>query len=141
MTTTIGQQIIDLLAMTHSVARLVEFLRDREYFNECVSIDYLKPGYIYSIQINKWKHVTGIDPETLSTRWADTDVLPPTDDGLIWVDHYFELNTDGHGYQEDEGPRYVFISLHAYNGEFDDDECTTAVNNPVAAIGRSVSTA
>ena len=105
MTTTIGQQIIDLLAMTHSVARLVEFLRDREYFNECVSIDYLKPGYIYSIQINKWKHVTGIDPETLSTRWADTDVLPPTDDGLIWVDHYFELNTDGHGYQEDEGPR------------------------------------
>jgi hypothetical protein len=132
MTTTIGQEIIDLLSMTHSVARLVEFLRDRECFNECASIDDLKPGYIYMIYMDKWMNATGIDAKTLSTRWADTDALPPTYDGRIWVDHYFERNKDGEGYQEDEGPRYVFISLNDYNGEFDDDECAVP-------LGRSAS--
>jgi hypothetical protein len=122
MSTTFGQQIFDLLAMTHSVARLVEFLRDGEHFNEHSQIDNLKYGYLYSIPIAKWTSLTGIDTETLSTRWGDTDALPLTDDGRIWVDYYFERDAAGDGYQEDEGPMYVFISLDDYNGEFDDDE-------------------
>jgi len=135
MTTTImGKQIFDVLSMTHSVASLVEFLRDNDYFPDCSAIDPLKPGYLYMISMNRWTQATGINAETLSTRWADTDVLPPTDDGRIWVDNYFERNSSGDGYQEDEGPRYVFISLQDYKGEFDDDEC-------VMSIGRSASNA
>jgi hypothetical protein len=147
MTTTIGNKMIELLSMTHSVASLVEYLRDREYFNEYATIDYLKSGYLYSIPMDKWKNTTGIDAETLSTRWADTDALPPTYDGCIWVDHYFERNKAGEGYQEDEGPRYVFISLYDYNGELDDDECTmdpigsSVSNDEPVAIGRSASNA
>lgn len=136
-TTIIGKEILELLSMTHSVASLVEYLRENDYFPDCSTLDFMKPGYLYLIQMNRWKYATGIDAETLSTRWADTDALPPTDDGRIWVDHYFERTTNGDEFQEDEGPRYVFISLYDYKGEFDDDHTTIADYQ----IGRSSSNA
>jgi hypothetical protein len=132
--TSFGKKILEMLSMTRSVARLVEYFRDTEYFSNCSPIDKFKPGYLYSIQLNRWRDATGIDAETLSTRWTDADTLPATEDGRIWVDHYFERDSSGDGYQEDDGPRYVFISLYDYNGEFDDDHSTDQRSSSNACI-------
>lgn len=126
MRTELGNTITNVLEMTHSVANLVEYLRNNEIFTNSEPADVNKPGYLYRIGLNDWMNATGIDAATLSTRWAETNALPTLDDGRIWVDFDFEYDVNGNGFIEDEGPRFVFIALDNYNGQFDNDACVMA---------------
>jgi hypothetical protein len=121
--TPFGSMIHQILEETHSVANLVEYFRDNEQFTHCEPADVNKYGYLYRIGLNEWETITGISIDTLSTRWNDTDTLPAVEDGRIWVDFNFEDDGNGNGYTEDEGPRYVFVSLANYNGEYNNDDC------------------
>lgn len=126
MTTELGIKIEDILRQTSSISSLVEFLRDNELFTSCEPIDEYKYGYLYRIGFKEWTKATGIDPESLPTRYTYRFTLPSTQDGHIWTDFDFEMDSYGNRYYENEGTRYVFIAIDNYDGRFNNDECVVA---------------
>ena len=138
MRTELGNTIERILGETASIANLVEYLRDNELFNNCQPADQYKYGYLYRIGLEHWMKATGIETNTLSTRYSSDSTLPPADDGLLWVDFDFEDDGNGNSYYENDGTKYVYIALDNYNGQFDNDECVMAPATALA-IGRALS--
>ena len=138
MRTEHGNTIERILAETASIANLVEYLRNNELFSNNEPIDQYKYGYLYKIGREQWTKATGIDANTLPSRYSPEGSLPPAEDGLIWVDFEFEDDGNGNSYYENDGTKYVYIALDNYNGQFDNDECVMAPATSLA-IGRALS--
>ena len=117
-TTQFGYQLLTILSESNSIRRLIEFIRDSKYFTNCQPINKYKFGYIYQIPLNLWMTSTGIDPHTLPLRHDISDYQ----DGSIWIDHNFERDAEYNGFQDDDGPMFVYIGIDNYSKEFDEEE-------------------
>jgi hypothetical protein len=138
MRTEHGNTIERILQETASITSVVEYLRNNELFKNSEPTDQYKYGYLYQIELEEWTKTTGIDANTLPTRYSREGSLPPAEDGLLWVDYDFEDDGNGNSYYETEGTKYVYIALDNYTGQFDNDECVMAPATALT-IGRALS--
>jgi len=117
MTTELGTKIEDILRQTSSITSLVEFLRDNELFTRCEPIDEYKYGYLYRIGFEEWTKATGIDPESLLTRYTYNfclgfiyflrrRVVPPLDKVFPFINLFINFF---------EADKFVFCS-YSYSG-------------------------
>ena len=83
--TLVGITIIGILQDTSSIRQLIKYLIENHIFD-----DFTAPCrkdrvlYDYQISQDEWERVTGIPIE-------NTDFLPNTDDGSIFVDKFYDL--------------------------------------------------
>lgn len=99
--TPVGNTIRNILQENDSIHALIKYFTENRIFSEYTAT-CRKDRALYAYQINQdeWENITGIPIE-------NTDFLPNTKDGVIFVDRYYDSEfRDYNG-----NTRYVYICL------------------------------
>lgn len=99
--TPVGNTIRNILQENDSIHALIKYFTENRIFSEYTAT-CRKDRALYAYQINQdeWENITGIPIE-------NTDFLPNTEDGVIFVDRYYDSEfRDYNG-----NKRYVYICL------------------------------
>lgn len=112
MTTTLGNTLMTLLNDVDGMKKLITYLEENNIFEDDKAIERETDKFNYRIESDKWTKLTGIDRYDLPQHpthqiTGNSELFQMPQDGVIWVDHYFDAD-----YKEYDLPeRYVYLAL------------------------------